>query len=135
MSLIPNVHRKPITLRERKPSENPRVYRPPFSEKGFTALTLGLSLKMAPLRRSWFLACSEELPPPREAQLRPAPRRSTLSKETSRRSALAKDAPYRVAPSRFTPRRLAPRRSAQLRSASRKSASWRLAPRRSAQHM
>jgi hypothetical protein len=130
---MPTPITKPTMLMRGRPSANPRAYLPVFSEKRSATINSVFSLKIAPLRRRWLLVGSRVLAPPREAQLRSAPRRSVLSKKTPRRSALPKETPYRVALSRLTPRRPASCRSAQLRSASRKSASERLAPRRSAQ--
>src|SRR5215469_5834563 len=126
--------RKPTTVMERRPSENPSAYLPTSLEDCTTTFTWGESLKMAPLKRSWSLVYPEILASPREAQLRLAPCRSVLSREVPRKSALSKEVPYKVAPSRLTPRRSAPGRSAQLRSASHSLAAPRLAPCRSAQH-
>jgi len=86
MPLMPTPIRKPSTLMQSRPSEVPSAYRPAFAEKRSATITLVGSLKMAPLRRSWLLVSSQVLAPPREAQLRSAPRRSVLSRKAPRRS-------------------------------------------------
>src|SRR5258706_7304018 len=57
-TFIPNTHRKLTTVMERRPSENLSAYLPTSSEDHTTSFTWGVSLKIAPLKRSWCLVCS-----------------------------------------------------------------------------
>ena len=100
MNLMLTPITKPTMLMKGRPSANPKAYLPTFSENGSATITSVFSLKIAPLRRRWLLVHSKVLAPPREVQLRSAPRKSVLSKKAPRRSALPKEAPYRVALSR-----------------------------------
>ena len=111
MTLMPNTQRRPTRLIKRKPSAKPSACLPAHSEKRPATRTLGFSRKIAPLRQSRCLSCSESLASPKQAQLRSAPCKSALERL----------APHRLASQTLAWLKLAPRRSPFIRLIPRKS--------------